>query len=556
MVGWDIGGVNIKVALVAGGDLRAVVQRPFELQRAPGALVALLRELAWLVGAGASSAHAVTMTAELSQMFRTKREGVHFVLDAVEAAFPGASTSVFTVGGRFVSMSGARRRPLEVAAANWAATASLVARRHDDALLVDVGTTTTDIVPIVGGRVAATGRTDPERLASKELVYSGALRTPVEAIAREVPVRGTMTGVSAEGFALIGDVHLWRGDLAEADYTVTAPDARPATREFAGERLARMVCADRDLLDERDISAIADFVARAQVQRTAEAMTLVASRHPSLRTAVVTGLGSFIGHAAAHVARLVPVRLSEHLGHDGARCAPAAAVALLLTTQERAEADDGPDDPSVVNVASGAHGALVDVVVKLGGGVLAHPACFEALLARLGTDLAGVAALVVPGGGPFADAVRSIDDRLRLDDDEAHWMAVLGMEQYAQLIASRLAGGQVVETLQDIADAISAGRVPVLAPFRWMKEADPLPHTWRVTSDSIAAWVAGATGARQLVLIKPPGAPDGGLVDDHFDLALPPVVKATIVAADEIDALGSALAAFRCVYPRPPGRRR
>ena len=124
---------------------------------------------------------------------------------------------MFTVGGHFVKASGARRQPLEVAAANWAATAWLVARHHEVALLVDVGTTTTDIVPILHGRVAARGRTDPERLASKELIYSGALRTPVEAIASEVPVHGVMTGVSAEGFAIIGDVHLWRGDLAGED---------------------------------------------------------------------------------------------------------------------------------------------------------------------------------------------------------------------------------------------------------------------------------------------------------------------------------------------------
>src|SRR5687767_7489408 len=145
----------------------AVRGRPYELQRAPGALVPMLRELAQEVEAlqvPASGFHCVTLTAELSQMFRTKREGVAFVLDAVEAAFPGLAIEVYTVDGRFVPPGIARAEPLAVAAANWSATAHAIARIHPDALLIDIGTTTTDVIPIVGGAVAAAGRTDPERL--------------------------------------------------------------------------------------------------------------------------------------------------------------------------------------------------------------------------------------------------------------------------------------------------------------------------------------------------------------------------------------------------------
>ena len=93
-MGWDVGGVNTKVARVVGGEVLAVRGRPYELQRAPRELAQLLRDLAGEVGAAAVAAHAVTMTAELSQMFRTKREGVAFVLDAVEAAFPSAQIRV------------------------------------------------------------------------------------------------------------------------------------------------------------------------------------------------------------------------------------------------------------------------------------------------------------------------------------------------------------------------------------------------------------------------------------------------------------------------------
>jgi probable H4MPT-linked C1 transfer pathway protein len=198
VLGWDIGGVNTKVARVTGGAVEKVEARPFEIQRDPEALVALLGELADVVGYASGDAHGVTMTAELSQLFRTKREGVGAVLEAMHKAFPDDGVSVYTVDGRFVTPADARAAPLTVAAANWAASAHLVAQSWPDALLIDVGTTTTDIIPIIAGRVRARGRTDPERLRAGELVYTGALRTPAEAM---VP------GIGAAGFALPDCAH-------------------------------------------------------------------------------------------------------------------------------------------------------------------------------------------------------------------------------------------------------------------------------------------------------------------------------------------------------------
>ena len=297
ILGWDIGGVNTKVACLGDDGVLAVQSRAFELQRDPEALVGMLCEMAAEVGVASTEAFicAVTMTAELSQMFRTKREGVRFVLDAVETAFPRADIQVYAVGGGFLAPAVAREQPLVVAAANWSATARLMAQRYPTAVLVDIGTTTTDIIPVVDGEMVPAGTTDPDRLSSGELVYSGALRTPVEAIVRAVPYRDGMAGVSAESFALVGDVHLWRGRLAPEDYTVPTPDGRPATREYAGERLARVICADREMLDEEAITRIADAIASEQTTTVARAIRQVVSRHPEIQTAVVTGLGSFIG---------------------------------------------------------------------------------------------------------------------------------------------------------------------------------------------------------------------------------------------------------------------
>ncbi|MDQ3208695.1 MAG: hypothetical protein M3Q37_08820 [Gemmatimonadota bacterium] len=332
ILGWDIGGVNVKVTRLEAGTgcptLRSLCL-PFELKDDTAALIPTLTEAAGAVGGAPGDLHAVTMTAELSQAFRTKREGVGFVLDALEAAFPASSFQVYTVEGRFAAPPEARARPLSVGAANWAATARLVARSVPTCVLLDVGTTSADLIPIVNGRVVVEGHTDPARLLSGELVYTGALRTPAEAVVAQVPLWGGSAGVSADGFALIGDAHLWRGRLSSVDYTCPTPDGRPPTREFAGERLARTVCADREMLDDAALDAIAGALADAQVRTVAAALRRIVERWPVITTAVVAGLGDFIADEAASTVRLHTVRLADRLGAS-ARTAPAAAVAWLL----------------------------------------------------------------------------------------------------------------------------------------------------------------------------------------------------------------------------------
>ena len=188
--------------------------------------------------------------------------------------------------------------------------------------------------------------------------------------------------------------------------------------------------------------------------------------------------------------------------------------------------------------------AQVETVVKLGGAVLDHVETFDAVLAALGAAAQSRRLLIVPGGGAFADAVRDVDRRFRLSDTAAHWMAVLAMDQHAHLIAARLAGAALVAEPREIAAALDARDIPVLAPSRWLRTADPLPHSWDVTSDSIAAWVAGRVGAGRLVLVKPAGArPSDTIVDPYFTRALPPGVSSLMVAADQIDRLRTALSA-------------
>jgi probable H4MPT-linked C1 transfer pathway protein len=335
VIGWDIGGANVKAALVhrdGGKTSVETVSRAFEIWKDSKGLPDVLREVA--AALPPADAAAVTMTAELSDVFRTKREGVNFVLDAVGAAMPGP-LAVFTVDGTFATDAEARARPLAVAASNWMATSILVARHVPDALLVDIGTTTTDLVPIRHGRVVACGRTDPERLLAGELLYTGAVRTNVAAIVPRVPLWGGECPVASEYFAVSGDVHVLLGDLAEASYTGSTPDGRAPSAGFAAERLARVVCADVEMLSGNDIQRIARFIAGAQVDQIAAAIRRV-TEHVSERVDVVaTGVGDFLVHRAAAVAGLSSRNLSDAVQIDVGWAAPAVAIAWLL-------ADVGP----------------------------------------------------------------------------------------------------------------------------------------------------------------------------------------------------------------------
>jgi aspartokinase-like uncharacterized kinase len=175
----------------------------------------------------------------------------------------------------------------------------------------------------------------------------------------------------------------------------------------------------------------------------------------------------------------------------------------------------------------------LDVVIKFGGGLLRAVDDLDTVLGMVAEFSRSRRVLIVPGGGPFADAVREVDGRIGVADDAAHWMAVLAMDQYAHLLASRLSSGVVVTDSSEAVCALRNGALPVLAPSRWLMRADPLPHSWDVTSDSIAAWVAGELDARYLVLIKPAGA-SGELVDPYFSRALAADVTSLVVPADRV----------------------
>jgi (4-(4-[2-(gamma-L-glutamylamino)ethyl]phenoxymethyl)furan-2-yl)methanamine synthase len=332
LIGLDVGGANTKGAWLPDGAAAPprVASRTFEIWRERDALAAVIAGVVEDLGAGAPDAVGLTMTAELSDAFRTKREGVGFVIDAAQRALGGTPLRVLTTAGELIGPDDARERPFDVAASNWVATATWVARERDAAVLIDVGSTTADIIPIAGGRVVARGWTDLDRLRAGELVYTGVLRTNLAAIAREVPVRGDACPVASELFAISADVHVVLDHLAPADYACPTPDGRDTGVTSARERIARLVCADTEQLAAEEIDAIARHLHAAQVAQIAAAAARVAERVPDGAPVVGAGAGLFlVREVVARLGREL-VDLPGAAGGTAAEVAPAVALADLL----------------------------------------------------------------------------------------------------------------------------------------------------------------------------------------------------------------------------------
>jgi aspartokinase-like uncharacterized kinase len=181
-------------------------------------------------------------------------------------------------------------------------------------------------------------------------------------------------------------------------------------------------------------------------------------------------------------------------------------------------------------------------VIKIGGGLYEVPGALDRVCKAVSEAARGRNVLVIPGGGPFANLVREVDRSAGLSPDVAHWMAILGMDQYAYVLAARIPGAVLVDDPGAIGQALRQESVVVLAPFRWMRSADVLPHSWEVTSDSVAAFVAGALDADRLILIKPV-AESPTPVDPYFSTALPHGMPYSIVGCDHLDELAGRLSA-------------
>ena len=338
-LGLDIGGANTKAALIntKNGELQKVkvAVEYFPVWKDPQKLTIVLLALKQQLSIEHLDAVGVTMTAELSDAYNTKREGVLQILACVKQAFPSQPIYVLTTESQMVPVKTAEEKPLLVAAANWSATGWLVAQQIRDCVVVDVGSTSTSIIPIVAGRVAAKGKTDLDKLLCGELVYSGSLRTNVAAIVHSIPVRNGVAGVSSELFALSADVHLILGHITEKQYTCETADGRGKTLPESLARLARVVCADTEMLSKQEIVDMAKYVSSEQIRQVAEGLNKVYNYTKKQVSAkvpvVVTGLGKdFIARTAAEQIGVdTIVDLASLIQNEASMATPAFGVALM-----------------------------------------------------------------------------------------------------------------------------------------------------------------------------------------------------------------------------------
>jgi probable H4MPT-linked C1 transfer pathway protein len=323
----DIGGANIKVA----DGLKYTASYPFPLWRQAAKLGHQLRAI--ISEAPPADHLAITMTGELADCFASKTEGVQHILAAVAAAADNRHTRVYLSDGRLVTPQVAASLPQLAAASNWHALARFCGRyaSSGNTLLVDIGSTTTDIIPLQNGEVAAIGASDTTRLLSGELVYTGVERSPVCALVDHVPYRGQHCPVAQELFATTLDVYLLLDQIPERVNETHTADGKAATKAAARARLGRMIAADGEEFNHRDAIGIAEAVANAQLERIVATIRHVGARIGQPSAYIFSGQGEFLGMKGLEDLPAVSqvIRLSEKLGPETSRCAPAHALAVL-----------------------------------------------------------------------------------------------------------------------------------------------------------------------------------------------------------------------------------
>ena len=332
IAGFDIGGANTDVAVVdfdESGNITRVetdfIYLPMWIKKDK-----LKEALKDLVGSITDEVDAVgvSMTAELVDAYKSKKEGV---LDIAKKSFDSFTVPVGFVGlDGIMEISEVLKQPMKIAAANWIATAPLASKIHSNCILIDSGSTTTDIIPIKKNKECAKGRSDLERLKTGELVYSGTLRTNVAALVEKVPLDGTMVRIASELFAVTADIQIILGNITKEEYTCDTMDGSGKSIEDCMRRISRVICGDMDLLNPDEITAISDYIYSVQVKRISEALLEVSKRN-NISNVVTTGLGmDILGAKACEVAGLEYTGMDKILKKEDCVVAPAVGTAILM----------------------------------------------------------------------------------------------------------------------------------------------------------------------------------------------------------------------------------
>jgi probable H4MPT-linked C1 transfer pathway protein len=332
LVALDIGGANLKAA----DGLGWATSVPFPLWQRWRDLPAALTSL---VAARQPRRIVATMTGEICDCYASRAEGVAQITESLMAAAAALGCpeppGVYLVDGRIISARDASGHWRLAAASNWHILARLAASLlpTGPGMLLDIGSTTTDIVPLAGGSATPLAHDDAGRMLSRELVYTGLERTPVAAIVRRLPHRGRWRPVASERFADSRDAWLLLGGVGEDAADRDTADGGPATFAAARLRIARTMLLDPDAFTAADAITAAEWIAdrqAAQVARGVRRVFRAVGTRPD--TVVISGHG---GPLAERALRAVGWDLERHdlaacLGPGVARAAPAHALARFV----------------------------------------------------------------------------------------------------------------------------------------------------------------------------------------------------------------------------------
>jgi len=339
IIGWDVGGAHIKLAVVTPeGRVVQVIQQPCPLWKGLNYLQQQVEQIKQQLPV-THYCHVITMTGELVDLFNHRIQGVEQIIQQMKSALPGCKLKFFVGNQTFLSAEKIQpEHYLSIASVNWLATASWAANQLQQGLLLDIGSTTTDILVLANQQVQTIGLTDYERLASAELVYTGIVRTAVMAVAQTTYFEGQQIGLMAEYFATMADVYRLTGYLNEAhDQTETA-DGAEKTELASARRLARMIGCDFCQTELNRWRQFAFNLKDQQKHIIQSACRRQLSRHliSTQDYFIGAGIGRFLvkeiardlGYPYLDFNDLVRCKMSDS-AVNCADCAPAVAVALL-----------------------------------------------------------------------------------------------------------------------------------------------------------------------------------------------------------------------------------
>jgi len=334
IAGFDIGGANTDLAIVDFDKESKISNIATDFKYLPmwsnknelgDILLQLIDNITTL---DSIDAVGVSMTAELVDAYETKKEGVLEIAKEVKESFD--IPLVFIGVNGVLSCEDLEENPLDVAAANWIATAQIAGKINKNCIFLDIGTTTTDIIPVKNGCECAKGRSDMMRLATGELVYTGTLRTNISTFVDEISLDGNNYKIASELFAISGDVYNVLKKISGDEYSCDTPDGSGKSIEESRRRISRILCADLDMLSTEDIDKICVEIYKKQVQQIMDGLDQVSKRE-NLDLVITTGLGKdILGGLAAQNLNLNVKSMNEFLTDEECAVAPAIGTAILV----------------------------------------------------------------------------------------------------------------------------------------------------------------------------------------------------------------------------------